>query len=152
MQCVKVGTRPDGQCPIKARRTASFSVPRPDAPPSSPAPPAPRYAAAGLDRNARPRGRHRCHRRGTAPIAAIRSSDQIRHCPTNRVLAFTAASIRTHRAGRWTAYHHYTETLKLRAPSLAQGFDAQLAPYPARVVAGHRAARLLSGHVVLQGL
>jgi transposase len=35
--------------------TASFSVPRPDALPSSPAPSAPRYAAAGLDRSARPR-------------------------------------------------------------------------------------------------
>src|SRR5215218_6024601 len=41
-------------------KTASFSVPQPGAPPSSPAPPAPRYAAAGLDRSARPRVRHRC--------------------------------------------------------------------------------------------
>jgi transposase len=41
-------------------KTASFSVPRPGAPPSSPAPPAPRYAAAGLDRGARPRVPHWC--------------------------------------------------------------------------------------------
>ena len=41
-------------------KTASFSVPQPGAPPSSPAPPAPRYAAAGLDRSARPRVRHWC--------------------------------------------------------------------------------------------
>ena len=38
--------------------TASLSVPRPDALPSSPAPSAPRYAAAGLDRSARPRDPH----------------------------------------------------------------------------------------------
>ncbi len=41
-------------------KTAAFSVPQPGAPPSSPAPPAPRDAAAGLDRSARPRVRHWC--------------------------------------------------------------------------------------------
>ena len=48
-----VGRGPVAQCRTKARKTASFSVAQPGAPPSSPVPPAPRDAAAGLDRCAR---------------------------------------------------------------------------------------------------
>lgn len=69
--------------------TASFSVPRPGAPPSSPAPLAPRYAAAGLDRSARPRDPHWCRRRGSVRVAHDSSSDLIGHCLTNLILTFT---------------------------------------------------------------
>ena len=44
-------------------QTASLSMPRPNAPPSTPAPSAPRSAAAGVDRGARPRSEHWCRRR-----------------------------------------------------------------------------------------
>src|SRR5690349_11030302 len=65
--------------------TASLSVPRPDALPSSPAPSAPRYAAAGLDGSARPRDPHWCRRRSSVRVARGPGWNLVRHCPTNPI-------------------------------------------------------------------
>ena len=85
----KVGTRSVGQCPIGADEWPSPVCLGEGAPPSSPAPAAPRSAAAGLDRGARPRAGHRCHRRQNLPHAAARGCDQVGHCPSGLIQAFT---------------------------------------------------------------
>jgi len=98
---VKVGTRPVGQCRMKARPVATSIVPRPSVPPSSPAPSAPRSAAAGLDRGARPSVGHRCQRCRNLPHSTGRGCDQTGHCPSGLIQAFTPSSARgAHRASR----------------------------------------------------
>lgn len=68
---VKVGTRSVGQCPTGSDAWPSLASLGRGAPPSSPAPAAPRSAAKGLDRGARPRGGHRCHRRRICPTPPV---------------------------------------------------------------------------------
>ncbi len=92
-QGVKIGTRSVGQCPIGADEWPSPVCLGQGAPPSSPAPAAPRSAAAGLDRGARPRAGHRCHRRQNLPHAAGRGCDQVGHCPSGLIQAFTCAPV-----------------------------------------------------------
>ena len=89
LQTVKVGTRSVGQCPIGADECPSPVCLGGGAPPSSPAPAAPRSAAAGLDRDARPRVAHRCPRRQNLPHGAARGCDQVGHCPSGLIQAFT---------------------------------------------------------------
>src|SRR6516165_4469017 len=89
---VKTGTRFHGHCPTKARiASLTGMIARRAHSPSSPAPPARRFAAVGLDRSARPsKSRPPCYNAFCCDAVRTEGWNFIRRRPTGRVLVFSA--------------------------------------------------------------